>query len=162
MILQARTYCGFSLDNKIKRVTLKDSEILQEVAELKKMGFDHVLLVTGEANYTVNINYFLNAIDLIKQDFSNISVEVQPLSIEEYIQLHEAGVYSVLVYQETYHKEVYNIHQRYLNDLRLQKLFVNSTVVIKYVNELHPSLLMYSLNYQMRKRNIDTIVSNSE
>src|SRR6478609_8706995 len=26
-------YCGFSLDNKIKRVTLKDSEILLEVAE---------------------------------------------------------------------------------------------------------------------------------
>lgn len=101
------TYCGFSLDNKIKRITLKDSEILLEVAELKKMGFDHVLLVTGEANYTVNINYFLNAIDLIKKDFSNISVEVQPLSTEEYLQLHEAGVYSVLVYQETYHQEVY-------------------------------------------------------
>src|SRR6478609_2078446 len=100
-------YCGFSLDNKIKRVTLKDSEILLEVAELKKMGFDHVLLVTGEANYTVNINYFLNAIDLIKNEFSNISVEVQPLSTEEYVQLHEAGVYSVLVYQETYHQEVY-------------------------------------------------------
>lgn len=101
------TYCGFSLDNKIKRITLKNSEILLEVAELKKMGFDHVLLVTGEANYTVNINYFLNAIDLIKKDFSNISVEVQPLSTEEYSQLHEAGVYSVLVYQETYHQEVY-------------------------------------------------------
>ena len=101
------TYCGFSLDNKIKRVTLKDSEILQEVAELKNMGFDHVLLVTGEANYTVNINYFLNAIDLIKHEFSNISVEVQPLSTEEYSQLHDSGVYSVLVYQETYHHEVY-------------------------------------------------------
>lgn len=61
-----------------------------------------------------------------------------------------------------YKTHMYNIHQRYLNDLRLQNLFVNSTVVIKYVNELHPSLLMYSLNYQMRKRNIDTIVSNSE
>lgn len=101
------TYCGFSLDNKIKRVTLTDSEISKEVEVLKDMGFDHVLLVTGEANYTVNINYFLNAIDLIKSDFSNISVEVQPLSTEEYFQLQEAGVYSVLVYQETYHQEVY-------------------------------------------------------
>jgi hypothetical protein len=61
-----------------------------------------------------------------------------------------------------YKTHLYNLHQRYLNDLRLQNLFVNSTVVIKYVNELHPSLLMYSLNYQMRKRNIDTIISNSE
>jgi 2-iminoacetate synthase len=101
------TYCGFSLDNKIKRKTLTDTEIKLEVAELKKAGFDHVLLVTGEANYTVNINYFLKAVEQIKNDFANISVEVQPLSTEEYQQLHEAGVYSVLVYQETYHREVY-------------------------------------------------------
>lgn len=101
------TYCGFSLDNKIKRKTLTDSEIKLEVGALKKAGFDHVLLVTGEANYTVNINYFLNAIDVIKKQFSIISVEVQPLSTEDYERLHQAGVYSVLVYQETYHQEVY-------------------------------------------------------
>jgi 2-iminoacetate synthase len=101
------TYCGFSLDNKIKRKTLSDAEIKLEVEVLKSIGFDHVLLVTGEANYTVNINYFLNAIKQIKEQFSIISVEVQPLSTEEYERLHEAGVYSVLVYQETYHQEVY-------------------------------------------------------
>lgn len=101
------TYCGFSLDNKIKRKTLSYAEIKLEVKALKKAGFDHVLLVTGEANYTVNINYFLKAIDQIKEQFSTISVEVQPLSTEEYQKLHEAGVYSVLVYQETYHQEVY-------------------------------------------------------
>ena len=101
------TYCGFSLDNKINRKTLSTLEIELEIAVLKRAGFDHVLLVTGEANYTVNINYFLNAIDQIKNDFSIISVEVQPLSQEEYERLHQAGVYSVLVYQETYHQEVY-------------------------------------------------------
>ena len=101
------TYCGFSFDNKIKRKTLTKTEISQEVEALKELGFDHVLLVTGEANYTVNINYFLQAICQIKTNFSNISLEVQPLSTEEYQQLHEAGVYSVLVYQETYHREVY-------------------------------------------------------
>jgi 2-iminoacetate synthase ThiH len=46
-----------------------DSEIRQEVEVLKNLGFDHVLLVTGEANHTVNINYFLNAIDVIKMIF---------------------------------------------------------------------------------------------
>lgn len=101
------TYCGFSLDNKIKRKTLTESEIGLEVAELKKAGFDHVLLVTGEANQTVNINYIIKAIDQIKNDFSTISVEVQPFSTKEYEQLHDSGVYSVLVYQETYHRDVY-------------------------------------------------------
>lgn len=101
------TYCGFSLDNKIKRKTLTDAEIKEEVLVLKEAGFDHILLVTGEANYTVNINYFLNAIQLIQKHFSNISVEVQPLEEEEYLALHKAGVHTVLVYQETYHEEVY-------------------------------------------------------
>ena len=101
------TYCGFSLDNKIKRKTLTENEISLEIDALKKAGFDHVLLVTGEANMTVNIDYFLKAVEQIRNDFSTISIEVQPLSTEEYKQLHHAGVFSVLVYQETYHREVY-------------------------------------------------------
>lgn len=101
------TYCGFSLDNKIKRKTLTESEITLEVEALKKAGFDHVLLVTGEAHLIVNIQYFLKAVQQIKKDFATISIEVQPLSTEEYQQLHEAGVYSVMVYQETYHRDVY-------------------------------------------------------
>ena len=101
------TYCGFSLGNKIKRKTLTENEITREVEVLKKAGFDHVLLVTGEANYSVNIDYFLRAVAQVKSDFSTISIEVQPLSTEEYELLHAAGVYSVLVYQETYHQEVY-------------------------------------------------------
>jgi 2-iminoacetate synthase len=101
------TYCGFSLDNSIKRKTLSDTEILIEASVLKSMGVNHVLLVSGEANKTVGIDYFLNAIQLLKPHFANISIEVQPLSEEEYRQLHEAGVHAVLVYQETYHQEVY-------------------------------------------------------
>ncbi len=101
------TYCGFSMDNKIRRKTLNDSELLEEAKYLKSRGFDHILLVTGEANHTVNVFYFLHAITLIKPYFSNISIEVQPLSEPEYQLLYQAGVSSVLVYQETYHREVY-------------------------------------------------------
>lgn len=101
------TYCGFSLDNSIKRKTLTDTELMTEASVLKSMGVNHVLLVSGEANKTVGIDYFLNAVRLLKPHFTNISIEVQPLSEEEYRQLHEAGVNAVLVYQETYHQEVY-------------------------------------------------------
>ena len=44
------TYCGFSLDNKLARRTLSSVEMLAEAAVLKQWGYDHVLLVTGEAN----------------------------------------------------------------------------------------------------------------
>lgn len=104
------TYCGFSLDNKVKRKTLIEKEILQEVEVIKKNGFNHILLVTGESNHTVHVDYFKKAIELIKPQFANISIEVQPLEIDEYKILHEAGVYSVLVYQETYHQDVYKTY----------------------------------------------------
>lgn len=101
------TYCGFSLNNKIKRKTLTAPEILQEINAIKAQGFDHILLVTGESNHTVHVDYFLKALHIIKPHFSNIAIEVQPLSQAEYAQLQQAGVYSVLVYQETYHREKY-------------------------------------------------------
>lgn len=58
-------------------------------------------------------------------------------------------------FSEQYRTHMFNIHQHYLNILRENKLFVTNTIVIKYVNNLHPSLLMYCLNYNMRKRNVD-------
>ena len=57
------TYCGFSFDNKIKRKTLTDAEILKEVEVIKASGFNHILLVTGEANQTVHVDYFKKAIE---------------------------------------------------------------------------------------------------
>ena len=104
------TYCGFSFTNKIPRKTLADEEILKEVNYIKSKGYDHILLVTGEANQTVGVDYMLHAVQLIKPYFSNISIEVQPLEQNEYEKLIEAGVYSVLVYQETYHRDEYKTH----------------------------------------------------
>jgi 2-iminoacetate synthase len=101
------TYCGFSLDNTIKRKTLSENELLQEAEMLKQQGFNHLLLVSGEANHTVHLHYFLEAVELLKHKFANISIEVQPLETGEYEALQAAGVYSVLVYQETYHREIY-------------------------------------------------------
>lgn len=101
------TYCAFSLDNDIPRRTLNGAELLQEVAVLKQMGYDHVLLVTGEAAKTVGVDYLREAIRIIRPHFANISIEVQPLSEEDYRLLREEGLHAVLVYQETYRKDNY-------------------------------------------------------
>jgi 2-iminoacetate synthase len=101
------TYCGFSLNNKIKRKTLTEKELLEEAGIVKQLGFNHILLVSGEANHTVNTAYFLKCIELLKYQFSTISIEVQPLETVDYEALKTAGVHTVLVYQETYHQEVY-------------------------------------------------------
>ena len=104
------TYCGFSFNNKIKRRTLTDAELLQEADILKKMGVEHILLVSGEANHIVGQAYFLNALEVLKPHFANISIEVQPLSAKQYTELQQAGTHAVMVYQETYHKEVYKTY----------------------------------------------------
>jgi len=104
------TYCGFSMTNKILRRTLSDAEILKEVGYLKSKGYDQILLVTGEANNSVGVAYINNAIRLMRAHFSNISIEVQPLATAEYELLIKNGLHSVMVYQETYHKEVYKNH----------------------------------------------------
>ncbi|MFZ9848361.1 MAG: 2-iminoacetate synthase ThiH [Flavobacteriales bacterium] len=104
------TYCGFSLHNKIKRTTLSDAQIIKEAEAIKALGYDHVLLVTGEANKTVGVEYLQHAIRLVKPYFANISIEVQPLEQNEYELLIAEGLYAVLVYQETYHEEEYKTH----------------------------------------------------
>ena len=104
------TYCGFSLDNKVRRITLNDEQLLKEVKAIKALGFDHVLLVTGEANKTVGTAYFERVIHLIRPYFSHISLEVQPLEKDEYERLIAIGLNTVLVYQETYHNDTYKIH----------------------------------------------------
>lgn len=101
------TYCGFSLSNQIKRTTLSLKEIEAEAKVVKSHGFDHVLIVTGESNKNVGITYFEEALKIIKPYFAHVSMEVQPLLQEEYERLISMELNTVMVYQETYHKESY-------------------------------------------------------
>jgi 2-iminoacetate synthase len=103
------TYCGFSAQNKIPRKALNDAEILAEAEVLKRHGFDHVLLVTGESS-RYGTAYLANALRLLRGKFSSLSVEVQPLDTEDYATLVHDGLSAVLVYQETYDPAVYPKH----------------------------------------------------
>ncbi|MBV8254781.1 MAG: 2-iminoacetate synthase ThiH [Chitinophaga sp.] len=104
------TYCGFSLHNKIARRTLSAAEILQETEAIKAMGFEHILLVTGEAQQYVGLDYFKKILPILQPHFSNISMEVQPMEEEDYKALIPLGLHAVLVYQETYHQADYKLH----------------------------------------------------
>jgi len=103
-------YCGFSLGNKIVRKTLNQAELLREAGILKTMGFDHILLVTGESTRKVGLDYINQSLSTLRPYFSNLSIEVQPLQQEEYAVLKSSGLHAVLVYQETYNQESYAQH----------------------------------------------------
>ena len=104
------TYCGFSMTNKIRRRTLTDAEILQEAKYIRSLGYEHILLVTGESSKRVGVAYIANAIELVRPFFANISIEVQPLEKNDYECLKKKGLYGVLVYQETYREKTYQEH----------------------------------------------------
>ncbi|WP_225086526.1 2-iminoacetate synthase ThiH [Pectobacterium colocasium] len=104
------TYCGFSMSNHIKRKTLDEAEILRECAAIKELGFEHLLLVTGEHQRKVGMDYFRRVFPLIRPLFSSLMIEVQPLSQDEYAELKALGLDGVMVYQETYHPATYQLH----------------------------------------------------
>jgi len=102
------TYCGFSVDNKLDRRTLNHAQIMAEVEEIKAHGFEHLLLVTGEAGRKVGVDYFAQALDWLRPHFANISMEVQAMDQDEYERLIQHGLNSVLLYQETYNDGSYH------------------------------------------------------
>ena len=104
------TYCGFSYDRNIDRYTLNDTEILDNVQMLVNKGFQHILLLTGEAQKTVEMTYFERVLPLIRPHVSQLGMEVQPLDQSDYKALVTLGLDAVTVYQETYHKDHYLMH----------------------------------------------------
>ena len=104
------TYCGFSMSNKLKRKTLDEQEIGRECEAIRKLGFEHLLLVTGEHHTKVGMDYFRQHLPAIRRQFSSLQMEVQPLDEHEYAELKTLGLDGVMVYQETYHQAVYAQH----------------------------------------------------
>ena len=80
---------------------------------------------------------------------------------KNYISCYIKKEKPLILFSDQYRTHMFNLHQKYLNELREKKQIINSGVVQKYVNEMQPSLLRYCLNFQMRKRNVDTIVADS-
>jgi 2-iminoacetate synthase len=104
------SYCGFSHELDIPRVTLTPAQLLDEAAILHNEGFRHLLVVSGEDRRQVNIPYLLEIIRGLHQRFDSIALEIQPLPTEEYRQLVEAGVDGLTIYQETYEPQCYAKH----------------------------------------------------
>ena len=99
-----------------------------------------------------------------KKEFSTFRGQVHLFTntlYSNYVSCYIKKEKPLIEFSEQYRTHMFNIHQLYMNELREKKQFINNTMVQKYVNELHPSLLMYCLNFQMRKRNIDIVTSES-
>ncbi|MFA5927797.1 MAG: 2-iminoacetate synthase ThiH [Candidatus Margulisiibacteriota bacterium] len=100
-------YCGFNLEQAFQRKTLSVKEMETEFEVLKNQGFDHVLLLTGEAPLKVDLTYLESAVSLASKFFAQVSLEIYPLGTEEYKRLVNAGASGLTIYQETYDRAIY-------------------------------------------------------
>lgn len=104
-------YCGFNCHNKIKRVILTPEEIEEECKAIKALGpFENLLLVTGENPAKAGTDYIEKALQVCRPYFSNLTIEVMPLSAEDYERLTHSGLNGVICFQETYNRDRYKVY----------------------------------------------------
>ena len=102
------SYCGFSRDNNaILRVTLTIDQVIREARHLLEQGFRNILLVAGEHPRFVSDGYLEECIRALRDVVPTIGIEVGPMEAPEYEQMVKAGAEGLVVYQETYDREVY-------------------------------------------------------
>ena len=100
-------YCGYNQATDIPRTQLTIEQAVADADVIASEGFRHILLVSGEDKQFVTIDYLSELAKRLQAKFSSISIEIHPLSRDEYAQLFSAGIEGVALYQETYDRDVY-------------------------------------------------------
>ena len=106
-------YCGFAADRSQVRHRLEPDEIARELAALKGLGFEQVLLLTGERTPHADFAYLRDGVRAAARLFHEVTVEAFPMAADEYRALAEAGCTGVTIYQETYDPEAYERFHRW-------------------------------------------------
>lgn len=109
-------YCPYHQKNKtIPRKKLTQSEIEQEVIALQDMGHKRLAIEAGEDPVNNPIEYILESIKTIYSvkhkngAIRRVNVNIAATTVENYRKLKEAGIGTYILFQETYHKESYEI-----------------------------------------------------
>ncbi len=107
-------YCPYHLKNKhIARKKLTQEEIVKEVTALQDMGHKRLAIEAGEDPENNPIEYILECIQTIYRikhkngAIRRVNVNIAATTVENYRLLHDAGIGTYILFQETYHKESY-------------------------------------------------------
>ncbi|MCC8023210.1 MAG: [FeFe] hydrogenase H-cluster radical SAM maturase HydG [Clostridiales bacterium] len=107
-------YCPYHMKNKrIARKKLTQEEIRREVVALQDMGHKRLAIEAGEDPVHSPIEYILESIETIygikhkNGAIRRVNVNIAATTVENYRKLHEAGIGTYILFQETYHKESY-------------------------------------------------------
>lgn len=107
-------YCPYHAKNKhIPRKKLTQDEIRAEVIALQDMGHKRLALETGEDPVNNPIEYVLESIRTIYSikhkngAIRRVNVNIAATTVENYRKLHDAGIGTYILFQETYNKAEY-------------------------------------------------------
>jgi len=100
-------YCSFNASNKMDRETLSVDQAVSEARHLHSQGFRHILLVSGEDQGMVSLDYLKEVVGKLRDLFDSISIEIYPMETGDYRELAASGVDGLIVYQETYNPYLY-------------------------------------------------------
>ena len=107
-------YCPYHATNKhIPRKKLSQEEIKREVIALQDMGHKRLAIESGEDPVNNPIEYILDSIKTIYSinhkngAIRRVNVNIAATTVENYRKLHEAGIGTYILFQETYNKESY-------------------------------------------------------
>ena len=107
-------YCPYHLKNKtIPRKKLTQEEIKAEVIALQDMGHKRLAIEAGEDPVNNPIEYILESIRTIYSiqhkngAIRRVNVNIAATTVENYKKLHDAGIGTYILFQETYNKEQY-------------------------------------------------------
>lgn len=107
-------YCPYHLKNKhIARKKLTQKEVENEVTALQDMGHKRLAIEAGEDPVNNPIEYILECIDTIYSikhkngAIRRVNVNIAATTVENYKKLHDAGIGTYILFQETYHRESY-------------------------------------------------------
>ena len=108
------TYCPYHAKNKhICRKKLTQEEVKAEVIALQDMGHKRLAIESGEDPVNNPIEYILECIDTIYSikhkngAIRRVNVNIAATTVENYKKLHDAGIGTYILFQETYNKESY-------------------------------------------------------
>ncbi|MBM7867488.1 2-iminoacetate synthase ThiH [Heliobacterium gestii] len=101
-------YCNFNHRNDIERRQLTTAEIEGEAEAIAATGLRQILLLTGEKPGKDALDYLINAVEIVRNHFTAVGIEVNPMDVAAYCRLAEAGVDSLTIYHETYDRAVYD------------------------------------------------------
>lgn len=101
-------YCSFARQHRIGRSHLSPDRIRQAATAIAATGMRHILVLTGESRSMASVEYIREAISIIHEYFSCVSVEVYPMTQDEYAALVAFGVDGITIYQETYNRPKYH------------------------------------------------------